>query len=124
VGGYGYFGFDGRIQLAHRVSYLINIGDIPEGYCVCHKCDNPSCVRPEHLFVGTQTDNIADMVSKKRLCRGSGKKESKLTECEVLEIRSRYSNGVVSQKYLADKYGVNASVISRIVNNKAWFHVK
>ena len=63
-GGYGYFGFEGKVQLAHRVAYQLYVGEIPDGLCVCHKCDNPGCVRPDHLFLGTRADNTHDCENK------------------------------------------------------------
>lgn len=74
--------------MAHRLSYYLNNGPIPDGYVVRHKCDNPSCINPEHLEVGTQADNIADKVSRGRQARGSGVGRAILTEESVREIRS------------------------------------
>lgn len=74
--------------MAHRLSYSLNNGPIPDGYVVRHKCDNPSCINPEHLEVGTQADNIADKVSRGRQARGSGAGRAILTEESVREIRS------------------------------------
>lgn len=67
--GYGQYSFQGRIQKAHRVSFKIAVGRIPEGLFVCHRCDNKQCVRPSHLFLGTQLDNIRDAISKGRIQR-------------------------------------------------------
>src|SRR4029077_20972173 len=63
-GDYGYFGFQGKIQRAHRVSWILTFGEIPDGLFVLHKCDTPLCVRPDHLFLGTQQDNVDDMARK------------------------------------------------------------
>ena len=64
--GYGRIQFDGKRQGAHRFSWILHNTDIPQGMCICHRCDNPACVNPNHLFLGTQVDNIYDMVSKNR----------------------------------------------------------
>lgn len=71
--GYGFFGIKGKIFRAHRVSFLIFRGEIPNGLCVLHKCDNPKCVRPSHLFLGTRSDNVMDMIKKGRNRAISGK---------------------------------------------------
>ena len=79
---------------AHRFSYYLAFGEFDPLLKVCHKCDNPSCVRPDHLFLGTQKENIADCIQKKRFARGKDKPLTiKLTEKQVIEIRRRYSNG-------------------------------
>lgn len=92
VDGYGSFGFRGKVWKAHRVSYVLNHGEIPEGLCVCHLCDNPSCVNPKHLFLGTKKDNRDDMVSKGRMKQspriGILNGMCRLTEKQVSEIRA------------------------------------
>ena len=124
---YGQFWFSGKMEYAHRVSWVIHNGEIPdgEGYhgmCVCHKCDNPSCVRPAHLFLGTNADNIADMFSKGRAVRRSGESHptAKLNETSVKMIRKYYASGACSQRWLARVYGVANSLICGIVNRKYW----
>ncbi|ECQ4522517.1 HNH endonuclease [Salmonella enterica] len=115
----------GRIMVArvkymtHRLSYSLNNGPIPDGYVVRHKCDNPSCINPEHLEVGTQADNIADKVSRGRQARGSGVGRAILTEESVREIRS--SPLKVSE--LSTLYGVSVVSIRNILRRKTWQHV-
>lgn len=118
--GYGSFYYMGE-TLAHRSSYLIHNGNIPEGNLVCHSCDNPSCVNPKHLWVGTNSDNQIDCVLKGRAKRNTpcGEKNhlTKLSYEQVLEIRKHYSNGVM-QKEIALIFNTDQSNISYIVNNK------
>ena len=110
---------------AHRLSYELAYGLIPVGKFVCHKCDNPSCVRPDHLFVGTQSDNITDASRKGRLKihRGENAKSSKLTKNQVIEIRHRYAQGNISQAQLAKDYPVGRSLIGLIIQRKRWAHI-
>ena len=105
--------------MAHRLSYSLNNGPIPDGYVVRYKCDNPSCINPEHLEVGTQADNIADKVSRGRQARGSGVGRAILTEESVREIRS--SPLKVSE--LSTLYGVSVVSIRNILRRKTWQHV-
>jgi len=130
--GYGSFGFKEKVQLAHRVSYELTNGSIPdgEGYhgmCVCHSCDNKSCVNPSHLFLGTQKENIKDMFKKGREVRGLNKGEragsAKLKEVDIVNIRAIYKYTKVSQYRLANIYSVAQSAISKIVLRKSWKHV-
>ncbi len=118
--GYGWFGFRQRLQLAHRVSWMLAFGDIPEGLDVLHSCDNPPCVRPEHLFLGTHGDNNADRHAKGRSAgpKGEVNGNSRLTLEDVREIRAL--RGQVLQKDLAARFGVNQSNISHIQNNRTW----
>ena len=122
--GYGYTGPMGKTRGAHRVSYELYKGEIPHGMLVCHKCDNPSCVNPEHLFVGTQSDNIMDASSKGRLfiMRGSSHPGSKLTEKDVIEMRRLRSSGVMG-KDLAARFGVCLRLVWQIVHREKWAHV-
>ena len=111
--GYGRRRYKGRMTLAHRVAWMESRGDIPDGLCVLHKCDNPPCINPDHLFLGTHNDNMYDMARKER--HGN----CKLTREQVAEIRKRYAEGGINQYQLADMYGVHQSKISDIVNYKA-----
>lgn len=111
------------IFLAHRISWQLHFGDIPEGYHVLHRCDNPPCSNPRHLFLGTQRDNNEDKINKDRHVRGERAPIAKLTDAAVVEIRRRYKHGDVTQQLLADESGVCLSQICGIVNGKAWKHV-
>jgi len=110
--GYGKMYFDGKHHLAHRFSYKTHKGDIPKGMCVCHKCDNTKCVNPEHLFLGTQSENAKDMVKK-------GRVHSKLKENEVIEIY--LSNK--PQYEIAKKFGISQENVSCIKNGVNWSRI-
>lgn len=124
--GYGKIKVNGKIKLAHRVSFQLNVKPIPEDLDVLHSCDTPSCVNFKHLFLGTHADNIADRVSKGRSSGGSfpGEKNSfsKLTEEKIKRIRNLYSSGKFSQIALAEQFNVGQQNISCIVNQKTWNH--
>ena len=121
-----------RHEWAHRISWELSYGTIPEGLFVLHHCDNPGCVRPEHLFLGTQGDNARDMSGKGRsgatvhpnsIERGVQRYCAKLDDDKVREIRKRFLSGE-KNKDIADSYGVNPGTISNIVHGKKWKHVK
>lgn len=121
--GYGYIK-EGKTKKAHRVSWSIHHGEIPDGLWVLHRCDNPSCVNPEHLFLGTALDNNHDMIRKGRErypgCDMSGERNSnsKLTKDNVEWIRANYSRGKGPE--FARKFGVIPIMITRIVRGEAW----
>lgn len=123
--GYGHFSDDGLKWRAHRAAWVLTYGPIPEGLCVCHHCDNPACCNPDHLFLGTHTDNIADAAHKGRMNRGERNPNSKLTEEDVLDIHLMEATGKWSRKGLAEKYGVSQGTISKILSGElwAWFEV-
>lgn len=126
-GRYGGIGVNGKSGvLAHRVSWFLYKGKWPKKF-VLHKCDNGFCVRPSHLFQGTQTDNMKDMVKKGRKVnnpnRGESNTTSKLTNRKVLSIRALYKSGKYTQLSLAEKFKVEQTNISFIVRNKTWRHV-
>ena len=125
--GYGEIAFDGAPLLAHRVAWKIHHGSIPKGMCVCHHCDNRICCNPTHLFLGTRIDNNADMMAKGRNGwwprPGEENPMSKLTAAQVIEIRTKYARGDVSQRGLAKQYGVAQTSIGQIVNYHTWKHL-
>jgi|SRR3990167_672660 len=120
--GYGVFGRP--MRGAHRVSYALYYGKLPANLLVCHKCDNPKCVNPHHLFLGTHSDNMKDRNTKGRnVVRGERHGLHKLTNDEVVDIRELYANKIFSQYELADLCGVSVMTINWAVNSKSWKHV-
>lgn len=120
--GYGRFYLNGKWWTAHRASWTIHNGPIPAGLLVLHKCDNKSCVNPEHLFVGTQRDNVLDMFKKRRhkILKGSLNPNAKLDESKVIQIRSLYENGGISYAKLGRKFKVSPKLIELVVKKIAW----
>jgi hypothetical protein len=127
VRGYGQIKYKDKMQLAHRVSWQIFYGEIPDGIFVCHKCDNPKCVNPTHLFLGTNQDNMNDMKAKGRSKGGSPPGElnhqAKLTEENVKKIRTMYKTKQYTQKELASVFGVERTCIGKIVRNQRWITI-
>lgn len=125
--GYGRFWYDGKMQLSHRVNWLLHNGPIPDGLCVLHTCDNPPCVNPAHLWLGTQADNMHDCANKGRavggISRGQRHGLAKLTDDKVLEIRRIYSAGGTTQRELAGAFEVSQAVINYILLRKTWAHI-
>lgn len=125
--GYGQKMLNGQITLAHRIAWTLPNYIIPDGLFVLHSCDNPSCVNPKHLFIGTNQENMDDMVKKGRYIvrdrtnsKGEKNSKHKLTALQVLEIRRCYEANEMNTPQLAVKYGVNKSSIARVINKKAW----
>ena len=118
--GYGSFKYTGGC-LAHRCAWVLSNGDIPQKMEVCHRCDNPSCCNPNHLFLGTHTDNMKDMISKGRCFdkRGERNSNAKLTKSDVVEIYRRH-NGGEPQREIARDFGVTQSAVSYILKGKSW----
>lgn len=119
---YGKLWFDGRQVLAHRHSYERSVGPIPPGMVVMHRCDNPLCVKPDHLRVGTVADNNRDRARKERSWRpkGSLSGKAKLTDDEVASIRKLYGSGEVTQRQLGERFNISQRTIGRIVRDEAW----
>lgn len=111
-GGYGQIYFKGRLAYVHRVSWELTNGPIPEGLYVLHRCDVRRCVNPDHLFLGTISDNSLDMVRKKR------QNTTRITEAEVLLLRQLYQAGDHSQYELAEIFSINQGTVSRIVRRE------
>jgi len=109
----------GKLQYAHRWSYENFKGVIPVGLNVLHKCDNKRCCNPDHLFLGTQLDNMRDKMAKGRGCIGEKHGRAKLTEQDILDIRASDKKGTE----LADDYNVSQQLISFIINRKIWTHI-
>lgn len=120
--GYGQFKLNGKQWKAHRLSWTLYLGEIPEKLFVCHRCDNPGCVNPEHLFLGTAMDNNRDTVEKGRDRKASGKNNghARITEIDVLEIRRLYATGDYTYNQLADVFGLKGSHVWKIVQKKLW----
>ncbi|MES2367111.1 MAG: HNH endonuclease [Pseudomonadota bacterium] len=149
---YGCFKGNGKMQKAHRVSWELHNGKIPDGLFACHKCDYPPCVNPHHLFLGTTQDNTSDRTKKGRSARGDisglrqhperaargdnhgsktrpettlkGEKNpnAKITEADVIEIRRLA--GSAPKKEIAKRYGISAGMAGYIINRKSWRHIR
>jgi HNH endonuclease len=124
--GYPMMTINRKFKLVSRVMYELHFGSITDKMCVCHKCDNSKCVNPNHLFLGTQKDNMTDMISKGRKAstKGSLHGNSKLDEEKILEIKKLLAEKNLSQKEIGKKYCVSDTVISLIKNGHLWNHVK
>jgi hypothetical protein len=122
--GYGRLG-KGHKYLAHRISWIIHNGPIPEGLFICHHCDNPACTNPRHLFLGTPKDNSVDCSNKNRKHPSFGVSHYnvKLNEHQVKEIIALIKSKI-SQRNIALQFGVSPSTIQNIADGKTWKHVR
>lgn len=124
-GGYGMFALrKGVIRRSHRIAWELESGPVPDGLWVLHRCDNPPCVRPGHLFLGTPRDNIDDMITKGRSnpAQGSARPQARLSEADVLAIRAARAQGATGAE-LARQYGVHRSSIYHICQRDFWRHI-
>lgn len=121
--GYGRISINNVNKLAHRAAYEFMVGPIGDLH-VLHRCDNPSCVNPDHLWLGTNLDNVADKVAKGRCSsfRGSTNQKSKLRDTDVIAIREAVQRGI-KQRSIAVQYGVTQTQISTISQRKQWRHI-
>ena len=118
--GYGAIEVGDKLMLAHRVAFMLAGNEIPEGFYVCHTCDNPLCVNPDHLFAGTPTDNNRDRDNKGKGPQGARNASAKLNDDNVREIRS----SKLSSSELAEVYGVSKDAVERVRSGKYWSHIQ
>jgi hypothetical protein len=121
--GYGAFYFNGRHHPAPRIAWMLTHQPVPAGMVVCHRCDNPRCCNPAHLFIGTPRDNDADRVAKQRQARGSRNGFAKLTEFDVWFIRRARARLDASPGMLARLYGITGEHVWSLCNAPVWRHV-
>jgi hypothetical protein len=112
--GYTRAHYNGRRDYIHRIFYEIHKGPIPKGMCVCHKCDNPVCINPKHMFLGTLADNVHDAQSKGRI-----RNSPKLNEASVRQIRDMISEGI-TQREIGAMFGVGFTTICEIAKRRNW----
>lgn len=132
IHGYGQLTWQGKVRRAHRVAWEMSRGPIPpraghHGTCVCHRCDNRLCVNPDHLFLGSNGDNVRDMLRKRRGRNGGARGEAigraKLTESQVRDLRANHAAGATFSD-LGRRYGVTRVAVAKAVRGATWAHVK
>jgi hypothetical protein len=117
----GYGRLNGKY--VHRMVYEHVYGPIPPGMYVCHSCDNPPCINPKHLWLGTVQDNTADATAKGRMPRGERNGSARLTTVQVVAMREQYAARLRTQEQLAAEYDTNIANVNAIVRGKLWAHV-
>jgi len=126
--GYGYWGLQGAKWLAHRLSYILanKLESLSPDICVCHKCDTPRCVNPNHLFLGSKKENWDDMRAKGRNSNGKGDHSgmARLSSPMVIEARKLYATGNYSHQKLAEMFGVSKSSMNKAIRGDTWSHIK
>lgn len=121
--GYVQLKFHQRMIDAHRLAWELAVGPIPAGLSVLHRCDVRICVRPSHLFLGTQADNMRDMAAKGRGCPGEKNGFSRVTESQVLAIRTLWAGGRLSQRAIGERFGISQNNVSHICRRQTWTHI-
>jgi hypothetical protein len=132
--GYGMLSVAGATQRAHRFSWVLTRGPIPKGIQVLHHCDNPGCVNPAHLWLGTNADNVHDKMIKHRESRGEAHGRTcripkqthhpkKLTAEKVLQIRALYAEGGITMPDIARRYNINDGTVYQIIKKQIWRHI-
>jgi len=119
-GGYGVFWLNERYQTAHRAAYKLYVGPVPDDLFVCHRCDNRRCVNPNHLFLGSATENMTDRDAKGRQAKGTDFKRSKLNPAAILEIHQSR----LPDTELARKFGVTKGAINHVRHRRNWRHIE
>lgn len=122
--GYGVLSRGYKERRAHRFSWTISNGPIPPGMHVLHRCDNPACCNPRHLFVGTHRHNMDDKVLKGRQLRGASHPGAKLSDNQVMEIRKLYDGKTMSNAEIAERYGIEKSSVRLIGLRRTWRHIQ
>lgn len=123
--GYGQLTIDYKTTGAHRFSYKLHNGEIPEGAFICHKCHNPPCVNPDHLYAGDAKSNARDSIDNGDWDAPIGERQgqSNLTDEDALEIRERYANEDITYADIQGEYGISAPALSNLINGNTWKHV-
>jgi hypothetical protein len=127
--GYGKYWYNNKCHLSHRLAYIFAFGNIPQNKFVCHKCDNPKCCNPNHLFLGTPKQNTDDMIRKQRqqnysnVLYGENHPRAKLNNNDIKEIRFLHKNKLMKVKEIAKKFNISIPTLECIIYNKTWKHI-
>lgn len=118
--GYGKGYFNGKYTSAHRIAFILSVGEVSDELHVLHRCDNRCCCNPKHLFVGTDKDNVEDALSKGRWPVGEKHSQHRLSTAQVVEIRTRFVNENLTKEELGMEYGVSGAMIGKIIRRERW----